>query len=541
MQPQPASEQPVPQQAEPPTSSGDGSAKAVGVLLLMPAAVLTVLTLVIPTVRTVRSSLYEGNFVPQGNFEYVGLDNYDTVLGDPRLWPAVGFALSLVVLPLVVAVVVAPLLAAAFSWAGGWARWTARIVLSLALVVFSPVALSIAWQRAFRDDPGTLADPDLVDGTLRVSVAMMTFGMVCAVGVMAFLPAFRAGRPGRPRWPALFTIAGLATLGVLATGLQQITIPLVMTAFGPEDKTLTPAALMFVNAFRGLQSGAGAAVGVVLLVLLAILGVAAVLLVVLTRLRVSLPPPRPREAGARNPGAVVLGVLALVAMVAVAVLTTLPWLDALGGADPEIPSGAQSRTWLPAILNDVVSVGVAYLAALGISGLRPLGRHSEWLLMPFAPWLFVGVAPLSVDFVKSLLESGALGAAVQRPILVSIVALLILSVLCRGQAEQWRQQPASSGTFISTVVLPTLPVAGFLAVVVTFFNAQDLLWPLLTAPGLEDGTTTLGLFQLNNQAGGPDFSVGVLTPLVAVILGFLALAALQVRYLDRMVATTGRE
>ncbi|HEX6358952.1 hypothetical protein [Actinophytocola sp.] len=529
MQPEPAPEQPP---------SGDSVAKAVGVLLIMPAAVLTVLTLVIPTVRTVRSSLYGGNFLPEGEFEYVGLDNFGAVFDDPRLWPAMGFALSLVVLPLVVAVVVAPLLAAAFSWAGGWARWTARIVLSLALVVFSPVALTIAWQRAYRDDPGVLADPDLVGDTLRLSMAMMTFGVVCAIGVMAFLPAFRADRPGRPQWPALFTIAGLATLGVLATGLQQITIPLVMTAFGPEDKTLTPASLMFVHAFRSLQMGLGAAFGVVLLVLLAILGVAAVLLVVLTRLRVSLPPPRPRESTARNPGAVVLGVLALVALVAVAVLTTMPWLDALGGADPEIPSGAQGRTWLPAIIGAVVSVGVAYLAALGISGLRPLGRRSEWLLMPFAPWLFVGVAPLSVDFVKSLLEGGALGAAVQRPILVSIVALLLLSVLCRGQAEQ---QAATGGTFVSTVVLPTLPVAGFLAVVVTFFNAQDLLWPLLTAPSPEDGTTTLALFQLNNQASGPDFSVSVATPLVAVVLGFLALAVVGVRYLDRMVATTGPE
>ncbi|NED57537.1 sugar ABC transporter permease, partial [Micromonospora aurantiaca] len=48
------------------------------------------------------------------------------------------------------------------------------------------------------------------------------------------------------------------------------------------------------------------------------------------------------------------------------------------------------------LLGAVVSVGAAFLGALGIGGLRPLGRRSEWLLLPFAPWLFVGIGPLSI-------------------------------------------------------------------------------------------------------------------------------------------------
>jgi hypothetical protein len=44
------------------------------------------------------------------------------VFGEPRFWPSVGFALSLVVVPMVVAVVLAPLVAAALDWAGAWAR-----------------------------------------------------------------------------------------------------------------------------------------------------------------------------------------------------------------------------------------------------------------------------------------------------------------------------------------------------------------------------------------------------------------------------------
>jgi ABC-type sugar transport system permease subunit len=508
----------------------------------MPAAVLAVLTLVIPTVGTVRTSMRAENFLDRS--EYVGFDNYSAVFDDPRLWPALGFSLSLVVAPIFVAVVVAPLLAAAVNWAGGWARWTARVALSLSLVVFSPVAMAIAWQRSFRDDPARLADPDLTAGTLRSSVGMMTFGVVCAVGLMVFLPVFRTGEQRRPMWPALFSTAGVVALGLLAVGLQQFTAPFVMTAFGPRDETMTPVGLLFANAFRNLQAGMGAAVATVLLVLLAVLGVAAVLVVVLTRLRVSLLPSR-QGGGRPTPPAIVIGALALVAVVVVAVLNMLPWFDALSGASPESPSGAQGRTWTWAVPGALVSVGVAYLAALGISGLRPLGRHSEWLLMPFAPWLFVGAAPLSVEFFKSLRESGDLDTMSTQPILVSVVSLVILAVVCRGQSARWQQRVAvgepAAGTFLSTVVLPTLPLAGLLAVVTTLFNAQDLLWPLLTVSSPENGTVPLTLYSLHASAPGPDFSLASATPLLAVVLAFAALVATQVFYLDRMVATTGRE
>jgi ABC-type sugar transport system permease subunit len=369
----------------------------------------------------------------------------------------------------------------------------------------------------------------------------MTFGVVCAIGVMVFLPAFRARNR---RWPAVFTVAGLVVLGLLAVGLQQFTLPLVMTGFGPEEETMTPVGLVFREAFQQGNLGVGAAASTVLLVLLAVLGVAAVLVVVLTRLRVSVAPWRSRERGTPvNAGAVVVALLALAAVVTVAVLTTRPWFDALGGPEPEGPAGGP--TWQPAVLSALVAVGVAYLAALGISGLRPLGRHSEWLLMPFAPWLFVGAAPLGVELFTSLRDEGSLGEdAVFPPILVSLVSLLVLAVLCRGQAERWRQQTAagapSAGSFFRTVVLQTLPAALLMFVVTAFLNAQDLFWGLLTTQTPDDAPAPLLLYMVNANMAAQDFSVASTTPLVAVVLGFVALAALQALHLDRMTATVGR-
>ncbi len=539
----------LPQRPQP-LAAGGNAAKLIGGLLVIPAAILTVLTLVVPTVRTVVTSLRSESLLRQAESTFVGFDNYDGVFDDPRLWPSLWFSLSLVVVPIIVAVVVAPLMAAALSWAGGWARVIARIALSLTLVVFSPVALAIAWQRTFRDDPARLADFDLVGGALRSSVAMMTFGVVCAVGVMIFLPVFRAREQRRPMWPALFATAGVAALGLLAIGLQLFVVPFVMTGFGPANKTMTPVGLIYVNAFQRDRVGLGAAVATVLLVILAVLGVAAVLIVILSRLRVSLLPLRqqqPSAAPARNnPGAIVVAALVLIAVLVAVVLNARPWLDALSGSAPADPPGTQGRTWSSAATGAVVSVGVAYLAALGISGLRPLGRHSEWLLLPFAPWLFVGVAPLSIEFFLSLRDQGGLDteAALDPPILASIVSLMILAILCRGQSQRWQHQVAAGApagdTFLRTVVLSTLPLAGLLVLVTVLINAQDLLWPLLVAMSPENGTTPLTLFRTHGTLARADFSVASATPLLAVVLGAAALIAVQALHLDRMVAATGK-
>ncbi|MGB3440186.1 MAG: hypothetical protein WBA97_15685 [Actinophytocola sp.] len=535
MQPQVLTQRP------PRSSDGGAVAKAVGVLLLLPSAVLTIITLVIPTIGTIGTSMRSEN-LDLGESEDVGFDNFSSVLGG-EFGSALWFSVSLVLLPILVAVVVAPLLAAALDWAGGWARVTARVVLSLAIVVFSPVALAIAWMRALREEPELLADPELAGGTMRTSLALMTFGVVCAIGVMVFLPAFRARRR---LWPTLFTIAGLLVLGLLAVGLQQFTLPLAMTGFGPGSETMTPVGMLYTTAFGQGRLGVGAAVSTLLLVLLAVLGVAAVLVVVLTRLRVSVRPFRSSGSGSPvNAGAIVVALLALIAVVVVAVLAMGPWFDALGGAEPAGPDGARGRTWPPALLCALVSVGVAYLGALGVSGLRPLGRHSEWLLMPFAPWLFVGAAPLGVELFRSLREDGELGDGdLFPPILVSLVALVILAVLCRGQAERWRQQTAAgapaAGSFFRTVVLPTLPPAVLLFVVTVFVNAQDLFWGLVTAQSPKNATTPLQLFTSNTAMYGGEFSVASATPMVAVVLGFVALGVIQALHLDRMTATVGR-
>ncbi|MEU4574957.1 sugar ABC transporter permease [Nonomuraea sp. NPDC023979] len=654
--------------------------RALGWLLLMPAVIGMLITLVLPTVQTIAFSFERGGLT--GPSTFVGLDNYGTVLdAEGPFWPALGFTLSITLMPLLVALVVAPLLALALDRAGTWPRRAGRVALSLALVTFSPTAVAASWLRGL--DPRTggltavareLSRPDTAPGAFRLIFAAAMFGVVCALAVMAFLPALRGGTVTR----SMLAVGALVALAAVAAGLQTFTMSLTLTQGGPLDSTQTLALLQHTFAFKTIRLGLGASVATVLGVLLGVLGVAAAVIAAASGLRITLTPhrpltpasaaagqglglgkipstvppsayapaPRPGDtpaaagpapgtgpgsapsagyapgggpgnvpsfgyapgagqggasapaghaagggfftpgggasapgggfpggpsaprdgfpggpsapgggpfpygaeasgpgAGERraSPAAVAVGVAALVVVAAVTLWLTWPWVAALfePGEERGLPPGLRTHlnTWVPALVGAVVSVGVAYLAALGIGGLRPLGRGSEWLLLPFAPWLFVGDGPLSIANWNTLRGLGLIDTfvALIPPLLVSVPALLVLTLLCKGLAA------ANERDFLSGVLLPSLPMAGILVLAVTFVNAQDLLWPLLAVqdPALATAPAVQAM-ALSQFAGGPA-PAGLATPLVVVVLMLAAAVAAQLLYLDRLAVTTGRE
>ncbi|MDX3102983.1 sugar ABC transporter permease [Nonomuraea angiospora] len=555
---------------------------ALGWLLAVPALFGTLISLVLPTVQTIWLSLQRGGVLREST--YVGFANYGKLLGDGEFWRAAWFTLSLVAMPLLVAVVVAPLLAVALDRAGTWPRRAGRIALSLAIVTFSPVGVAAAWMRGLAPDaPGLaglaegLRDPATAPGTLRLIVAAGTFGVVCALAVMAFLPALRAGSvpqgPSVPQVPspqgpsvtpgfsgasrggaapAMLAVGVLVAIATVAVGLQTFSFGLVLTRGGPERSTETLAGLQYDSAFRMAEFGPGASVATLTGVILGVLGIVATVVVAASRLSVTLTPRTVPEPGAAAPtppaevtagrGAggvgMAVGIVALVVFLAVALVCAWPWIDGVL-ASPASEAGSprsQVNTWVPAIGGAVVSVGVAYLAALGIGGLRPLGRGSEWLLLVFAPWLFVGTGPLGVANWQNMRNMGLIDTflALFPPLLVSVPALLVLTLLCKGLAER------TDKDFFGGVFLPSLPMAGILAGAVALMNAQDLLWPLLVAqkPALFTAPVAqmaqLGSF----SAAKPD--VGAATPLLVVAVALIAVVAAQLLYLDRLAITTNR-
>ncbi|MFC7584023.1 carbohydrate ABC transporter permease [Nonomuraea antimicrobica] len=174
--------------------------RALGFLLAVPALLGALITLVLPTGQTIWLSFQSGGILRDS--AYAGTANYAHLLGEAEFWRALGFTFSMIVFPLLVAVVVGPLLALALDRAGTWTRRAGRVVLSLAVVTFSPVAVAGAWMRGLTEDAtglATLADglrePATAPGALRLIVAAATFGLVCALAVIAFLPALRGGTP----------------------------------------------------------------------------------------------------------------------------------------------------------------------------------------------------------------------------------------------------------------------------------------------------------------------------------------------------------
>ncbi|GGO72547.1 sugar ABC transporter permease [Nonomuraea cavernae] len=561
---------------------------ALGWLLLLPALVGTAISLLLPTIRTILLGFESGRIA--GPSQFVGLGNYAGILGDDVFWRALGFTLSLAVVPLLVAVVVGPSLALALDRAGGPLRRTGRVVLSLAIVTFSPVGVAAAWLWGLRS--GATGVVTLAEGlrdqatapvTLGLIIAATTFGLVCALAVMAFLPVLRGGTVTA----AMLVVAGLVTLAMIAAALQTFSMGLALLAGGPERSAQTLATLQYDYAFRLFKPGLGASLATIVGVLLGLLGLVATVLVVATNLRISLIPrsgptdgpnfrsestsgqkapyqapvygqggDRPegghgqalgsgaaqRAAQSRARGASVagrvIGAVALALVTLVAVVWAWPWLSALfaGGEAPGAGPRTQVNTWVPAVVGALVSVGVAYLAALGIGGLRPLGRRSEWLLLLFGPWLFVGTGPLSVADWQTVTDMGLIDTfiAIFPPFLVSVPALLLLTLLCKGLSER------AGGDFLGGVVLPSLPMAGILAGAVALTNAQEVLWPLLTAhdPGLATAPVAL-LNRLSDlRAAAPD--PGVTTPLAMVLVALLALVAAQLLYLDRLAVTAGK-
>ncbi|WP_157253306.1 hypothetical protein [Nonomuraea typhae] len=508
---------------------------ALGWLLLTPAVLALVVSLVVPSVQTILLSMRSGRLLLRADGgEFIGLAAYAQLLGGPVFWRALLFSVLFTLVPLLVAVAFAPVLAVSLDRGGAGVRRAGRVVLTLAVITFSPMAVVAAWLGAMRGAStlavflrGLLGDSAAL--LLPPAIGAMTFGVVIATATLAYLPALRGERP----LPATAVMAAVVALTLLAVGLQAYTFSGALSRRGPTG-TETLGALMVSEGFMIGRLGSAAAIATTTGVLAGILGLVVVLLVVLTGLRIHVA----TGTTPATPAGRLAGILALVLVTLAGLALAAPWLLALSGTAEPAPAtlGTHVRTWLPALIGALVSVGVAYLGALGIGGLRPLGRRSEWLLLPFAPWLLVGTGPLSIAGWSFVRDLGLVGtfAAVIPPLLVSVPALLVLTLVCRSLAQN-----ARTG-FLRGVVVPSLPMAGVLAGAVTLVNAQDGLWPTLVSRETESGPAvvmlraSLGAY----RGGGPD--VGLMTPLPVILVALAAAVAAQLLYLDRLAISVGK-
>jgi ABC-type maltose transport system permease subunit len=202
------------------------------------------------------------------------------------------------------------------------------------------------------------------------------------------------------------------------------------------------------------------------------------------------------------------------------------------------------NTLLPALITATLQVLSAYLAALSIGAIQPLGKRSKWLLLLFSPWLFVTVLPLSPANFMAYQNAGRLEPFLGSlsPILFSIPALFILTIFFNGRASHLQRKITDGGSaepsnFFKHFVLPSLPLAAVLWLLILFFNGQDVFWPLLVSVSPERYPLSITLLRLAGMLNLADGTLAAAITFFVLPVCFLFLVSLipfQIFYLDRL-------
>lgn len=534
-------------------------------LLIAPALLLCLFALAAPTFQTITMSLQDTS--PLRDARFVGRANYTRLFGERGFGEALRFTLALAGERVAIVALVPPLLALALNEFGRALRIPVRLLFTIPLALFAPVSGALVWRLALAPGGGSpLSTPEGARGALLWADALATFGLACGVGLVVYLIALRGAGAGAPRaervrGPLLVgwfvTVAATAALAV-----QSYTPSAVLTGGGPAGATATLTLLQFQYGFQNFRFGPAAAVATGLRLEtvpggkpvgllpragkpLAVAGLVLLLLGSLVVVGAGLAPTL--WAGLTS-----LKTRAEAARDAAPLLPADPSPDAYARVAEGLPLGRLAFNTIAPVVAGVcfVQLPIAYLAALGIGALRPLGRRSEWLLLPFSPWLFVTAGPLSIAAYRRLSEAGQLNTtlALVPPPLLNVPLLFILTLFFKGQEAKWRaaraEGRAAGGAFFRVVILPSLPLALLLASVATLLGMQEVLWPLLVANRPEYWTIPVALASLPGRfdLDWPALAAALTLFGLPVFLWFFLLFGLfQSFYLDRLALATGAD
>jgi ABC-type sugar transport system permease subunit len=501
----------------------------------------------------------------------VGLENYARVFEDPRLGAALTFTLLLIVVRVLAVTLVPLLLAFAINEFGRRVRISVRLLFTVPLALFAPMATTLAWALFLRSrNLHWLADPDTARGALLLIDGLITVGLACGVGLIYYLAALRGPGEEEPFWkdvlPPLIVSWAAGLCATIALGLESFTSSYVLTQGGPMGTTTTLTIYLFDMAFKYFHFGAGSAVATLVLIVVMALGLMAGIIVVLTRLRLEMVPWE-KQSGLLNRAdgpswgrtvAVVLLIVALLGALTICLVSTLPILrNVANSLKPEVYSGMGDElplsfgrmlvnTIVPPLVVLLLQVPIVYLGALGIGAARPLGKHSELLLLFFAPWLFVTVAPLSIVAFQARAEADTLGTigGLVSPIILSVPMLFILTLFFKGQEPRWRAVQAEGSppvnAFFTQLILPSLPLLVLLASLSFLTNMHDLFWPLVTGMNRESYNANMVLLMLRGLYASPlSLLTGLITILgvPAFLFFFVIFGLVQALYLDRLALT----
>lgn len=506
-----------------------------GLLLAVPAYGFLLFGLVPPVLSTLYLSLTRTGGITGGG-TFAGMENYARLFTDGAYGRAAGFTVLVVVVRVLAVAVVPPLVAWGTAALGRRAAIPLGVVFAVPLAFATPAFAAVAYRMSAA--PGAPATAGGARAAVLGGEATYALLYACGIGVVVLTAALRAGtrRPFLVAW----------TVGLLAAaayGLQAFTGVSVVTAGGPARATETVGLHALTTGFQTLQLGYAAAAEVTFLLPVLLLGLAAGILVIINRAALDPAPAARREAP--RPAAWIVGGVAV--LVAVGVWVRGLWPVVAGWSGRPVTGVSVGGAVLRVLGHDlpatVLMVLVALAAAFGIVVFRPLGRGSGWLLLPFAPWLFL----TTVAQGPALFLAYTRGT-VQRPFAhlqpaLGLLPLLLFAfvILLRGVEPRWRAARArrEPGAFLRHVLAPgwlaalAVSAAAFLAVtheyVTGWITVPDAGQQPLPVAVVRAGQTTFAA--LDTAVTRPDLPLA--------IVPFAVLAAAAAWYAGRAVLRAG--
>lgn len=505
-----------------------------GWILLLPAVVVLVWQMIVPTAGLLVLSFQRVSVSQQS--EWVGLQNWSRL---PDVLPSFGFGLLLGSVLLVGLIVCGPLIGLLATAGPPWLATVVRVLLAVQLVIYAPTAMAFGMLMTAGNSP-----PSILAGTLLIHLPIT----VGAVG----LAVSAAGRGDRSSRRTLLIIAVVAVSVAVSFGLQSFTMPAVLTGGGPGRSTQTPAFASYEYAYQQMVLGQAAMINLLVLIIAAVLGVIVTVVLIKARLDARLDarmdarmdaetehdpaarPGNPLAAAVPRTAdrSTLFGVAAVLVTVGVAVIALVgnsAWVRGLFDLGRHLPenlgAGVVTRSmindWLPAVIAAAIQVLIAAAAGAGIGYLRPLGERSRWLLLIFAPGLFIGSGPYLVGEFAAVVGADRLGrwvTLIPRPWL-SVPALFAFTWM----ASAIRRRHSETGSW-SGLVGPAVGGLVLTLVLLVTVQAQALQRDLVMAPQDRLWSADVLLLQLSRQGFGRELPLWIALP--APVL--LAAAALSV-------------
>ncbi len=500
--------------------------RVIGALLVLPALILWIVQLVVPTGRTMMMSLQKSSPIYADSAEFVGVKNYARIFGDvlPTLPRTLVFAGPLILISILLGLLIGSLAARGTRPV----RMITRGILGIGLVLYAPVGIALTF------DTLPFTDPDTVGLALTWIITVTLLALTGSAAALVSLAAWRSPT-GLTTW---FAAAGLMLCVGLGLVVQLFTLPFVLTRGGPADTTATPQVLAVNLGFANMLFGPSAAIGVLVGIIAAGFGILAVLVILISRLRIEIDAPTRPDSGA-GLGWIGLGVAALFLVIMIVALA--PWLA--GSAQPSSEDYSAMilvNTWLPSLIGTVIQIVVALAAGFGLGALRPLGRFSEWALLIFAPWLLIGAGPTILqhfDFLRQLDLLGTFAGLLPSSV-ISVPALVGFTLLFAG-ARRLRDAGGTAGA----TIIPVLGVLLTTFALLWLTQAQSLLSGYIGGTTVDSMTGPMALVAARNQRQfeAADLPQSLSTPLPWLIVLGLGMIAIQVFCLDRLRLATGAQ